>query len=189
VKWRDEVERVHRVSNMLASGHTNLCDRYRSRAAMLDILILMLSSWLVAVVFIEPRIRTKLTPLGLDPQTWVGLLGIFTFLLTVFQLSVNWKGRSDAHRRSLDMYVNVKRECRYLLDSERELDFENCKGVMARYDLAATVGTPLSEKEFLYQKRHHVQKLAISRRLGTHPGTSIAMLRVKMWWKDNFESN
>src|SRR5580700_3127453 len=94
-----EIERIRRVSDMLATAHANLRERYSHRAVILDVAVLPLSTWLVSVVFVEPRINLKLTPSGIDPQIWVGLLGILTFFLSIVQLRVDWKRRSDAHKR------------------------------------------------------------------------------------------
>jgi hypothetical protein len=169
---------------MLTTGHANLRDRYSRRAAALDLLILALSTWLVAVVFVEPRISLKLTPHGFDPHLWVGVLGIFTFFLSVVQLRVDWKGTSDAHKRSFEAYASVKRECSYLLSSGAELDPVACQRALAQYDMAARVGAPIPEGQFLAMKRNHLRKVAISKHLDDHPGASVLVVRLKMWWRD-----
>lgn len=182
---RAEMKRVRRVSDMLATAHANLRERFSRRALFLDLSILGLSTWLIAVVFVEPRIGVKLTPRGFDPQIWTGLLGVATFFLSVIQLRVDWKGRSDAHRRTYDLYSEVKRECGYLLASTETLTRDNCARVLGRYDMATDIGTPLPEPDFLIQKKKHLQKVAVSRVLDEHPSVSITLLRMKMWWKDN----
>lgn len=182
---REELERVKRTSDMLASGHASLKEKYGRRAVMLDIAILTLSLWLTAIAFADPHLGVRLTPFGLDPQLWVGILGVFTFLLSIVQLRVNWKGQSDAYRRTCDLYAEVKRECSRMLASGAEIGGEDGRLVLARYGIATDVGTAMPEGEFLRQKRRHVQKVAISRHLDTHPGASITLLKVRMWWKDN----
>ena len=73
---REELQRVKRVSDMLASGHAHLKERYDRRAVILDLSILGLSLWLTAIVFVDPRLNVKLTPFGMDSQVWVGFLGV-----------------------------------------------------------------------------------------------------------------
>ena len=189
IDFRSELERIRRVADMLSTAHANLRDRFRQRALVLDITILGLSTWLTAVVFVEPRIGVRLTPWQFDPQLWVGLLGVATFFLSILQLRVDWKGRSDAHRRALDMYAEVKRECGYLLASERVLTHEKCQRVLARYDMASDVGTALPERDFLVQKKKHKQKIEMSRLLDQHPSASLSLIRLKMWWRDNFHGH
>jgi hypothetical protein len=184
--FREELERIRGVADMLTTAHARLRDRHQRLAVGLDVAALAVSTWLTAVVFVEPRINLKLTPHGLEFQVWVGLLGIATFFLSVVQLRVDWKGRSEAHKRSFEMYSEVKRECSYLLASKNALIRENCERVLARYDVAAEVGTPIPERQFLIQKRNHQRKVAMSRYLDQHPGTWFPILRLKMWWYDNF---
>jgi hypothetical protein len=182
---REELERVKRTSDMLATGHANLKEKYDRRAVILDIAILTLSLWLTAIAFVDQRLGVRLTPFGLDPQLWVGILGTFTFLLSIVQLRVDWKRQSDAHRRTCDLYAEVKRECSHMLASGAEISGEDSRRVLARYGIATDVGTAMPEREFLRQKKKHVQKVAISRHLDTHPGASIILFRVGMWFRDN----
>jgi hypothetical protein len=185
---RPEIDRVLRVSDMLVTAHAHLRERYARRALILDLTILGLSVWLTAVVFIEPRLNVKLTPGGLDPQIWVGLLGVGTFFLSILQLRVDWKGRSDAHKRSFDLYAEVKNECRYLMSSEGILTRDMCQRALTKFELASDVGSQIPEKEFLKQKRRHLLKVAISRHLDSNPAASLLMLRVKLWWASNVKS-
>ncbi len=180
-----ELTRVRRVADMLSSAHANLCQKFQRRALILDLGTLGVSTWLTAVVFVEPKIGVKLTPWNFDPQIWIGMLGISVFFLSVVQLRVDWKGRSDAHRRAFDLYAEVKRECGYLLASESVLTRENCQRVLSRYDMATEVGTVIPEAEFLIQKKKHLQKIAISRLLDDHPFASTLVVRLKLWWRDN----
>jgi len=86
------------------TAHANLRERYVRRALVLDLDGFGSLVWLTAVVFVEPRLNLKLTPFHLDPQVWVGVLGAFAFFLSIVQLRVDWKGRSDAHKRAFDQY-------------------------------------------------------------------------------------
>ena len=81
---------------MLCTAHAGLRDRYARRSLFLDLSVLGLSTWLVALAFVEPRIGISLTPFKIDAQIWGGLLATFTFFLAIVQLKTDWKGRSDA---------------------------------------------------------------------------------------------
>jgi len=186
---RPEIERIFRVSDMLVTAHANLREKYARRALLLDLAILGISVWLTAVVFIEPRLSFKLTPFNLDPQVWVGLLGVLTLFLSILQLRVDWKGRSDAHRRSLDLYAEVKNECRYLLSSDGGLTREACQHALAMFELSSDVGRPIPESEFLRQKRKHLQKVEMSRYLDTHPGASLMAMKFRMYRRGSLKGD
>jgi len=140
---------------------------------------------LVALAFVAPRIDVSLTPFGLEPQIWAGVLAAFTFFLSVVQLKVDWRGRAEAHKRSLAIYAQVHREAGYLLASECDLRNEACQRLLARYDFGTEIGIDIPEKDFLPQKRRHLTKIAISKHLDSHPAASILLMRAKFWARDN----
>lgn len=181
---REELERIRRVSDMLCTGHAGLRDRFARRALILDLSVLALSSWLVALAFVEPRINIRLTPFGWNSQIWVGVLSLATFFLTLVQFKTDWKGRADAHKRTLDLYAEVKREGGYLL-AAGDIDEVSCRRVLSRYDIASAVGVEIPEREFLPQKRRHKIKVALSKHLDTHPSASLSLTRIHFWFRDN----
>lgn len=183
-----EAERVRRVSDTLCTAHAALRDRYTRRALWLDLAVLGLSTWLVALAFVEPRINLSLTPFGIDPQIWVGLIGVVTFLLVIVQVKADWKGRADAHDRSFTMYAEVKRECGYLLASGADPAPAEWRRILARYDVATDVGITIPEREFLRQKRRHTLKVAVSRHLDDHPAASILLTKLRFFVRDNLWS-
>lgn len=183
-RW--EIERIRRVSDMMCTGHAGLRDRYGRWALAIDLAILGLSTWLVALAFVRPRINLSLTPFSLDPQIWGGLLATLTFFLAVVQMKVDWKGRSDAHKHSLAIYADVHRQAGYMLAlGGGDLNEQECRRLLERYDLAGAVGIGIPEAEFLPQKRRHQTKIAISKHLDTHPAASICLTRLRFWFRDN----
>ena len=183
---QDELERIQNVSDMLCTGHAGLRDRYARWATLLDLSIFGSSTWLVALTFVDPVLNVTLTPFGWDPRFWVGVLSILTFFLSIVQLRVDWKGRSEAHGRTLEIYAEVKREAGFLLASGQMLDEQACRRVLARYDMASAVGIAIPESEFLPQKRRHRTKVAISRYLDTHPTAWLWLTSLKFMIRDNF---
>jgi len=182
---RDELERIRKVADMLCTGHAGLRDSYARKALLLDLSILGISIWLTALAFVAPRINVSLTPFGLDPQIWIGLLSVAVLFLAIVQLKTDWKALSDAHGRTMDIYAEVKREAGYLL-APGELDDAACRRVLARYDMASAVGIAMPERDFLPQKRRHKLKVAISKYLDDHPAASIMLTRIRFWVRDNF---
>lgn len=181
----DELRRIRRVSDSLCTAHAVLRDRFARRALFLDVVILGASIWLVAVAFVEPHVGSKLTPFGWDPQIWVGALATITFFLTVVQIKTDWKARADAHRRTLDLYSEVKREAGYVIAAEK-IDDVTFRRVLSRYDMASAVGIEVPESEFLRLKKRHKLKVVLSKHLDEHPSSSLLLMRIRYWIKDNF---
>jgi hypothetical protein len=180
-----ELRRIRRVSDMLCTAHAGLQDKYARQALITELITLAASTWLVALVFVEPRINLNLTPGRLDPQVWIGLLSTATFFLTILQMRTDWRGRADAHGRSLEMYAEVKRECGYLLASGSTISRAECQRILARYDMATDVGLRVPENAFLKYKKRHLTKVAVSKHLDAHPGASLVLFRWALWKRDN----
>ena len=104
------------------------------------------------------------------------------------QVKVDWKGQADKHMQALAMYAAVKRECSYLLASERVLPKHECHNVLAKYEMAGSLGVEIPEKDFLKQKRRHLLKIEISKYLDTHPSASILLVRFQLWRRDNHKA-
>jgi hypothetical protein len=184
-EFSKEVKRIIRVSDMLCTMHAFLRDRYSYFALMLDLGILASSTWLVAMVFVEPQIGTKLSPFGINSTIWLGLLSIVTFFLSIIQIKVSWKERSDAHKRSGDIYASVKREANYILAQEQEISLDSFRRVIDRYDAASDNCISIPEKHFIRLKKKHILKVNTSRYLDSNPSCSIVLLRLKWWINDN----
>jgi hypothetical protein len=180
----EEVVRIRRVADSLCTAHAGLRDRLSRWALCLDVLILAVSTWLVGLAFVEPQLNLKLTPPGMDDRIWLGVLSVATFFLSILQLKTGWKGRAEAHDRTMSAYAAVKREAGYVL-AGKEVDLGALRRVIDRYDMASSICIPVPEREFLRQKRRHVLKIAISRHLDSHPSASLLLTRLKFWWHDN----
>lgn len=178
-----EIERLRRVSDQLCTGHAALRDRYRRLALFLDMAILFLSIWLVALAFVDPALNVELTPFGWNSTIWIGVLSIITFALTVTQILTDWKAKANSHDRSLDMFSRVKQESR--IASENPFDAEAARRVLALNETAVTGSVPIPERHFLRTKRMHLTKVEISKSLDKKPGASIWLLRLKLWLRDN----
>lgn len=181
-----ELARVKRISDMLCTAHAGLQEKFRRRALIAELITLGASTWLAALVFVEPRINLRLTPLHFDPAVWIGLLSTATFFMTIIQVRTDWRGRADAHRRSLAMYAEVKRECGYLLVPGVAVSQSECQRILARYEMATEVGVNVPEGAFLHYKKRHLIKVALSKHLDAHPGTSSLLFRWRLWVQDNW---
>lgn len=184
---RGELQRIARVSDMMCTAHAGLRDRYRSWALWLDLAVVLPAAWLVSLAFVEARINVTLTPAGVEPQVWTGLLAVFVFGLSIVQLRVDWKGRADAHARAFEGFAEVKRDAGFLIASAPEITEQACRPIFARYGSAGITLVP--ETQFLRQKRRHLLKVAVSRHLDGHPAASPFLTRLRFWFRDNFTSS
>jgi hypothetical protein len=170
---------------MLCTAHAALRDRYQRRATLLDLIIFAFSVVLVAQTFADSSVKEAINVFDVNLDIWFGILATIIFLLSIVQLLVNWKTQAAAHSRSFTLYSEVKLELSYLLDNPT-IDEESAQRILARYDLAAAIGTNIPESEFLHQKQRHKVKLFISKYLDNNPGTWIPLLKLKLFLSDTF---
>lgn len=179
---RQEVERIRRVSDQLCSAHASLRDRYLRQALLIDIAILLLSAWIVAMAFLDPAIAPYVTPPRIPAQLWIGLLSVATFGLTLVQFRTDWKTKSESHAKSFALYAEVKREAGYLLASADKIPTREFQRLASRYDMASDVGTGIPESEFLRQKQRHRIKVHLSKALDRNPGIWLPLERLRLIW-------
>lgn len=182
---RLELLRILRVADQMCSAHAHLRDRYAFRALALDIGVMGLSTWTVALVFVDPQINARLTPPGFEPLIWVGLLSIGTFFLSILQLRLDLKGRSEAHKRSMRMFADVKALVGSALKRGTDISGPEYQRLSERYALANELAVEVPERDFLAAKQRHVIKVATSRHLDAHPYASKTLTFLKGVLRDN----
>jgi hypothetical protein len=181
----EEINRVKRVADLLTSAHSFLRDRYARRAMILDILILGASVWLTAMVFVEPRIGVRLAPPGVDREIGIGLIAIGTFFLSLVQMRVDWKGKTDAHARAATVYSAIKLASTDLLSRNAPITEDEYNRFRDRYADAGGATVAIPESIFNKLKKRHLMKVAISKHLSSHPAASIVLIHLRLWWQDN----
>lgn len=177
----DALDRAIRVSDQSCTAYAILRDRYKRWSTGLDLVILMTSAWLTAMVFVQPEIADKLSPGTIPQAIWLGILSIGTFCLSLVQLQVNWKARAQSFHQAATALSSLVKELRPLVATS---EVSKVEAALARYQALSESLEPIPEAEFVKLKQRHKIKLAISRHLDQHPGTSITLFRLSLWWRD-----
>lgn len=183
---RAELMRIRRVADQLCTAHAWLAGDFARKATLLDALVLLSSAWIVSLSFIDPALAAAMTPGGLKPTLWIGLMGVCAFGLTLLQTRLDLRGSADSHRRALDAYAEVKRSAARLLSEEGQPEEDIFNEVLARQDFASSLGIAVPEARFLSLKQKHLTKIEISRHLDRHPGASLFVLKLRLIARDTF---
>jgi hypothetical protein len=180
----EELRRAFRVADMMVTCHSILRDRYARRALILDVLILIASVWLTAMAFVDAEIARHISFPGASPTLTIGLIAVVTFVLSLFQLRVDWKQRADRHDQAARAYVASKFELAAVTNNGTSTNQE-CEVTLDRYRSLGGSCIPVPENEFNRLKRRHLIKVLISMEISRHPGTSIWLIRLKHWFSDS----
>ena len=184
----EELTRILRVSDQMATGYAVLRDQYALRARVLDFFILAVSAWLLAMVFVEPSIGKSLSPFHIPSEIWIGLLSIFVFVLAIVQSRVDWKAKSDAYQRALISLSEVVLDGRQLFAATPTPTLAEANPLITKYYVLVRFIEPIPENRFLEVKQKHKLKVAISKLLDDKPGASLHLLRLQIWIRDNLRS-
>lgn len=181
------VERALRVADQQATAYAILRDRFQYRARLLDVGILLFSTWLVAMTFVEPVIGDSLSPSFVKREIWLGLLSIATFFFSTVQLMVDWKGRAQSYSRSLASTSSFVKTYRGLI-KQANPDSAAINDAIAAYKAITDSVESVPESDFLRLKQKHKIKMAISDALDKNPFRSIFLIWLSMFCSDNFSS-
>lgn len=180
---KEALERALRVADQLCTAYSILRDRLQGWATSLDLIILLLSAWLTAMVFVQPQIAIALSPPGISKDLWLGLLSIAAFALSLVQLQVNWKGKAENFKQAASAMSSFSKEHRTLKSSNDDLLIIQA---LLKYQLITDNLEPIPDSQFLKLKQRHKLKIEISKHLDQYPSSSLLLLKIKIWWRDNF---
>lgn len=174
--------RTLRVADQSCTAHAILRDKYHRMYIGLDCATLLISTWILMMVFVQPEIAVQLSPPWISQTIWIGLLSFMVFILTFVQLIVDWKGRYQAHHQAVAALSAFVKEYR---PTKNSTDMALLDKAVLQYRLITETLTQIPENDFLRLKRKHLVKIEISRQLDAAPGTSVFLLSLKLWLRDN----
>lgn len=183
---RAEGERALRVADMLVTGYSILRDRYGRLAVGLDIIILFSSAWITVLSLADQKYTKVLTTGEFAPAELIGLVAVLTFILSIFQLRVNWKQLSDRYAQAASSYVTAKHLLRQALNE----DAGEAAGLQDAIRFYSQIGRdhiPIPDRKFNALKRRHLIKVFVSKELSENPGANIFIIKLRFWLKSNFK--
>ena len=181
----DTFKRQAKVVDMMLTMHSVLATVYHRRAQILEISLVTVSTILVSLTFVDSRI---LSYLKINPDLahiLIGICSILVFLISIVALIVDWKGKARQHSEAFNILVTLKSEWRDLLTSFNIYD-ERYKAEFSRKS-ALILGNliPIPDSKFNRLKAHHHRKVMLSKMISSHPGSSITVLRLRLWYGRN----
>lgn len=185
--YREEVKKMCRKADLLCSAHSIERSIFRRRGVCVDIFLMVISVYIVAMAFVDPSLVSLLVPNDFNLVLWIGGLSIATFILSTLQFIVNWKALADAHDRSFGMYAEAKSKSIELLNGNDAISHEAYNNIRTRYDMASDIGIHIEGARFLKLKQKHLLKVEISKLLDHRPAAWIWWLRLSLWWRDTYK--
>ena len=172
---------------MLTSMHSVLRDEYSRKSTIVDLTLFGSSIILVALVFADPTLLDWLSLSDSSSRILMGTFALITFFLSIVVSRVDCKSKSDLHKRAAEAYSHIKLECQELLMTFNTASDTEIQKLLVRYGDLGEICIAVPEGSFLRLKNKHKLKVALSKYLDDNPGTSLLLLKLRIWFTDTFK--
>jgi hypothetical protein len=184
---KKELQRIRRVSDMLTSMHSVLRDEYARKSIAVDCALFASSIILAALVFMDPVLLGWLPLSAFGSRILMGTFALITFFLSLVVFRVDWKSKSDLHKRAAEAYSRIKLECQELLMTFDTASDTEIQKLLVRYRDLGEICIAVPEGSFLRLKNKHKLKVALSKYLDDNPGACLLLLKLKIWFVNTFK--
>lgn len=182
-QYLDELRRIKRVADMMVTAHALLKERFAIFSLISDILLFSCAIILCLVTFAGQEILAKY--FGSEFNLYIGAFSIIAIVGGFISNQLDWKVKAEKHKNAFERYIDVKFECNDILKRVNNREPVDVSKFLEKYYTVTPYIISIPEKLFLKCKRYHILKVFISKYLDEHPGSSILLLRMKLWVRDN----
>lgn len=193
-------EKIKNKSNQMATMHSVLFSKYNFWNHWLTILIITISSFLLLVTFLSVDYTFKLCQLCFDKLSMesvstiqifiIAILALFNFIVSILIIIFNPNDKANSHKMAINHYSKIIYDIRNFEEKENKIsDEEKLKlkeKIQTKY-LDDNDLPKIPENKFLSLKANHKKKVKISKILDEKPSTNIFILKIKMFFEDNFK--
>ena len=180
-----ELQNQSKVVDMMLTMHSILASRYKFRAQLLELSILGISIVLVATTFLDPQIISFFNINTQSTRVLIGACSILVFFFSIVSLIVDWKGKATLQREAFKTLIPLKAEWRDVLASYDEHDDRSRAEFTCKSSLIIGNLIPFPDAKFNNLKACHYKKIYLSKLISNHPGASIILLKLCIWFKSN----
>lgn len=185
---KSENDRQFRVLDQMLSMHSDLRDRLKKRALYLNLLLLIVSVFLCALVFAD---NTIFLPVGLKPkvaETFIRIASVICFTVSIIEYRVDWRGNAAVHADAVRKLAALKSdycECYSMCGGE---DIDKNGVLSKKYSNVMANIVEIPENQFVKLKARHLRKLILSKRISEHPSVPVIILKSQLILEDSIAS-
>jgi len=181
----EELRRRYRIIDMMLTMHSALRDRNLRCALAIDILLLSFSLVLCTTVFIDSEILSILKINPRSAKVVFGISSVMIFFLSLLSLRIDWKQKAEKHNSASEALSRLKSEYRELIKLNAEPNPQSIQKLTQAYNLILSGLPKIPESKFNKLKALHVKKVKLSKMISMHPGSSVLLLRLRLWFAAN----
>jgi hypothetical protein len=170
------------------TAHSFLRDKFRRRAGLLSSLIVLGAALVTFLAVSSAGIKAALSLSDSGAEHLTGLLGFVVLLCSILELQLGWREKGSHHAEASNALARLKLLIARELGSDLPLTRARYTDLQQAYENINDLVARIPERRFLELKALHRRKVEISKFLDHHPGSSIILLRTKMWIRDNMNT-
>lgn len=176
----DQLNKVKRKAGLQTTAHALLHDRYQLQHSLLTLFSILAGVTLVALVLVPSTYVHEAT--GLSAQTYqvlVACLAVANLSIVVVILAWRFDVRAAQHDAAVKHYTSVSYNISTTLLKPELITPSTVDEIQSRY-LDTTNIPHIPEDQFLRLKQAHLQKVAVSKELDSHPMESIRSIKRRL---------
>lgn len=182
----DQLKKLLSKTDQMLSQHAYLRDCYKLRSDIIDFGIMICSLILSVLVFSGPNFLHQFFGEVKNAQIIMGLVSLAVLILSIFNWKVDWKKTENSHASSCKILSDLKLKLRSLLGVMHEISQQEYEQGQEIYNRSLEQCCPIPENKFHKTKLHHNKKVALSKAIDDSPGTSLWIIKIKLWCRDTF---
>jgi hypothetical protein len=175
-----EYERQKRVLNMMITAHSALRDRYFGISRFYDIILIIASVFLNAVVFANDSFYFYFFDKPSSGKLTLGIISAFVFALSLIGILLNTKQKSENHKQASIQLSNLLNESRIIDDIAEDIERNNKISVFIRkYDQITSILVAIPNKKFNRLKSRHLRKVEFSKFISQNPSSLFFIQKIQ----------
>jgi hypothetical protein len=167
------------------TAHSYLREKFARRGAIISAGIIIASALVTFLAVASVSIRTYLQLSNDHADHIIGLLGFIVLICAILELQIGWREKSSRHAEAAGALSRLKLIITRELASDLTLTKARFNELQQAYESVNDLVAKIPENRFLELKALHKRKVEISKFLDKQPGSSVRLLKVKIWLRDN----
>ena len=177
-----EIKRLDEVVDMMLTMHCILRDRYKKRAFIIDLMLIVASFLMLTLSFADEKFLCWIGVCPIEALQNGRIFAVVIFIISLFNFRVNWKEKFYKHSRARDELVRLKGETKKIMLNDK-INSELLESHRQLCNLTMSGLCPIPENQFNKLKAKHLVKVEVSKMTNFYPGCPIILLRIRLFIK------
>lgn len=184
-RFRGELSSTLRKVDQGITAHSILRDSFAFRSRLLGLGLVLASGVIAFLAVASDAILRSL----FDNPEWaervIAICGVAILIGTVVNLHFGWGEQAARHADAANSLGRFKLLLNRELVGDQPLNKAKFVEIKLAYENLSDLIARVPESKFLSLKASHRRKVEISKLLDNRPSANIALLRLKLWVRDN----